>query len=608
MRGTSLKITGLGVLAALAAAPSAHAALAGGTPFDADHGPDLRTVTILEDNQVNTDYARYCFDEEIRNTPIDDNGFQLRGYDSSESRVSTDAALELGAGLQNCVRVTFGGFLGEEISKFTVGSVSTGAVRDVTGSTLNRADATGVSNTTQGNSAGDTARADLVSVESDPTLNQLIFYFDRRLLAADDNGFGYYDEEGNLRVSNDAAIQNITGGSRVTVTFPTAGGFWTVRDAVRAIVDTGSVADQDGDLNLIQSSVIDQEDEGLTDGLTARPDLVGVNISGPNSVDFQFDGDQPVKINNVGEFFIWDADNNFTSAFEAVVLQETGNSRIVRAFFDVNGDIEDYDLRAWVDEGAVHSNGTVVGIENTFGGLPIGSIPGVSGYTNAPDAQAMVPDADSAGITVEFDQDVRNHNGTGLFTARGVNGNNLGNPSSVTIVDGNTVRLQFASAGIVNSTRGIDLDAGAVEGARGDDSVQQIIGRSVSAPKPPAPPAAGGGGGGGTPGTPAPAAAAPAAAGQQVAGQSGAAPTARVSPARSGSSAKARVLYAKYRKGSLTTKVSGKAKKVKIRITLRGAKGKTVKTVTRTIRTNRQVTLKNLTRSSKVKSVRVRVL
>ncbi|HYF27425.1 MAG TPA: hypothetical protein VD931_16895, partial [Baekduia sp.] len=136
MRGTSLKITGLGVLAALAAAPSAQAALGGGEHFDAKNGPDLRTVTVLQDPEANnrTELVRFCFDrrlqpEDIAPDDIRNRGFRLYGYDSDFEVRSIRATLDQGredSDAERCVIVEFPD--GTDTSRFTVGHVDDNVV------------------------------------------------------------------------------------------------------------------------------------------------------------------------------------------------------------------------------------------------------------------------------------------------------------------------------------------------------------------------------------------------------------------------------------------------------------------------------------------------
>ncbi len=608
MRGTSLKITGLGVLAALAAAPSAHAALAGGTPFDANNGPDLRSAEVLSNPATfGPKDVRYCFDIPVNEATANAGDFGLRGYDEDEFVTAVDVFPTSGDG--SCVRVRFAAEVfsgGNDIAGYTVGAIGPNAIVGApTGSqTWALADATALEGSTQGGEAGNSSNAELVSADIDTDDNSIVFSFDRRLFIPI-NTYFYVDDEGNVVFSDSVTFEG-DGRDVVRATFPDNGGTQTVADAVRAGSIIGGVdQSSSNDVSVPLHTVAVTG----TDGQTSRPDIVNVQRSGTNTVDITFDGDQPVKIDDPTDFYVVEQNGALEWSTNAVVLQLSGNSRVVRVTF--NEDLDDF-VAAGALPGAVLSNGTVTGVPNTLGSGAIGAIGNAVGFTDAPDAQRIILDQDAATVTVEFDEDIYDVDEDD-FHARGVNGNFIvttagqGRPVGIQIVDGNAVVLQFESGGQVAATKGIDIDEDAVEDALGNDSIQQIIGKSSAAAVPPvnpftpAPSSNSGNGGGGNAPAPAPAA-------QQVAGQSGAAPTARVSPARSGSSAKARVLYAKYRKGSLTTKVSGKAKTVKIRITLRGAKGKTVKTVTRTIRTNRQVTLKNLTRSSKVKSVRVRVL
>ncbi|WP_205698622.1 hypothetical protein [Conexibacter sp. SYSU D00693] len=586
---------------AVAAAPSAHAALAGAPTAAFDDRPDLISARVLEDNTNSYDEVRFCFDQDVRNSPIDDEGFYLRGYNNTDSERSDAATLELGDGLQNCVRVRFNNV--SDSSNFTVGAVDGPAggddVRSVTGSVENLADATALINTTQGTDSGNTTLANIIGTTVDPTTNRIEVTFDRPIQTINDpSDFIYVDDEGNTLAATSASIVN-GDRRRVRANFPTNGGADTVRHAVRLFVGDAAVTDQNGNTNQYEVW-----DDVASNGQTSRPDLVGAEISGPNSVDFEFDANQPVKVGVTPALFqVRDREGVEYAGIDAVVLQLSGNQRVVRVYFPTDTDVDGSVVQAAILPGAVLSNGAAFfGAPNTAATIGIGNLTGnPAGFTDAPDATGYEIDQDSASILVSFDEDIDDvPGGPGAFVARGINGNVIAAASTVVTVDGNTVRLQFTDGGQVAATYGVDIAEDAVEGPQGDLSIQQIVGRTPVNPpapgpgNPPAPPAAnnGGGGGGGVLGT---------------GGSNN--PTARVSPARSTKAGKARVLYAKFSKGTVTTKVSGKAKTAKIQVTFLGKKGKLVKKVTKTVKTNKVLKLKGLIKKySAVKSVRVKVL
>ena len=636
MRGKSLIITGASVAAALAvAAPSAQAAIAGGQFLTTETRPDLVSITVGENSDTETPKeVRYCFDINVYPNPAapqaNPNGegmryqprYEIQGYDVDTSSVTTNTVVDDDEN-ENCVIAIFPD--NTTLNTRTVGTVAENAVLADFSGKGNLVDAAALGGGGENVLGGFTTGPDLLSATVQPSFNRIRIVFDRRVRDLDWTEFSYVDAAGNREfgVANNGLSDSFISGddSRVVyIAFDEAPN-QSVRDAVRLELDDEGVFSESqtggGEPNQLDSVAIDGQD-----GLTARPDLLGASVvgGGQNAVDFLFD--QRVEDPNRFAFdLIRDTGENETPT-QVVVLQSGGSARtIIRAYF--NNDGEDFladgeTARVAVDFDAVEAQND--GLTNTIGSVDIGSVRGVNGSTSAPDATSVTFDSDSGTMLLTFDQaiDIDELIGGRLRVVDRF-GNTINSPILPDIVQELSagVRVHIGSD-VAQNAVGVSIDNGLFEGdddGDGDDdadeNVRQSIGRvgAVGSPGPgpiptdnlPSNPPAGGGQQGPAPQAPAPAA-------QQVAAAGGAAPTARVSPARSGKSAKARVLYAKYRKGSLTAKISSKAKKVKIRISLRNKKGKTIKTVTRTVRTNRQVTLKNLTRSSKVKSVKVRVL
>lgn len=623
MRGTTgLKITGLGVLAALAAAPQAHAALAGGQFMFTENRPDLVSATINENTDSSYPKAvNFCFDVTLSNDEVDNNHFWVAGYDSS-SQAQSDLAF-FDPENPKCVIALFDD--DTQFEEHTVATIQDGAVQNLNGQE-NLLNAAPLDSATNPNGSEDesnprvggglTTAPDLVGAVKILASNTIRLTFDAKVDddTVDPDRILYYEPNGN-RVFADSAVVSDGDKRIVFVQFPKEDD-QSVADAVRVALEDGAVRldNQENERSVRQSLAVFGQD-----GYTARPDLLAVTPRPEkNAVDYCFDAKVAVEDEEQFEVFREEERRFVADHAQVLAISDCGvGTSIVRAFFndDAMSIIDELSV-ASVDNGAVEATtGDREG--NSIGSKPLGSIRGVTGFTSAPDAQEMLVDLDDGTITLVFDQpaEVLNLNRISVIDRMGQEFNPA--PDDVAQDGGNRVILNVGS-GLSQQAVAVTLGEAAVEHAdAGDDNVRQAIGRVDAVYSPgtgpfpgdlggtdpgPKPPSNGGGGGGGGQGTPAPAPA------PQVAGAGGQAPVARVSPARSGRSAKARVLYAKYRKGKLTLKVSGKAKKVKIRIALRNRKGKTVKSVTRTIKTNRRVTLKNLTRSSSVKSVKIRVL
>lgn len=605
MRAKRLFISGAGVVAALAAtAPSANAAIAGGNPLVTETRPNLVSVSIREQDNVQPKRVYFCFDESIRPNSIVDTGFQLIGYDVDEIEESNNAVIE--PANDNCIIAEFDN--NTVLAEYSVATVDQGAVRNVSHNKENIRDAVPFSDSTGLIGGGLTTAPDLVSATVDEAFNQIVLVFDRRIEPGSVNlNDIYYYEAGGVRVQADGATLDNSTRTILRVHFPQGGGDQTVADAQRVALEDGAVVAEDA---LSEESVRQSINVEGKNGRTARPELVSAVIANAagNAVDFTFD--QTIETEDASDFEVFrDEESRFQgSTFTVLESQGSLNGRVVRVWFNTPSDQEFAEISvASVDNGAVDS-GDPANLENSIGSVRIGNSRGAKGFTSAPDATDVEFNEVDGTATVTFDQDVQDVDLARFRVVDNDGNETAAQPSDLISVDGNQVTF-IVDQDVLNNAQGVSLQQDAVEtdGNGSDESVQQSIGRDNPVPSAGPDDLPVGGGGGGTP-APQPGPAPAPAPAQQVAAAGGAAPTARVSPARSGKSAKARVLYAKYRKGSLTTKISSKAKKVKIRITLRNKKGKTVKTVTRTVRTNRQVTLKNLTRSSAVKSVKVRVL
>lgn len=596
MRGTSLKITGLGVLAALAAAPAAQANLASAPSLAGvlNYVPVLESANVLNDRDV-----EFCFDRpvELALPGVDADDFELDGYDVSTANIEAAAVTE-DDGKNECVIATFP--LNGSISNRTVATVEANSVRSLgPGNQGNLLDGVALGGSIEEVGAGYTSAPDVTGVSVDYNKNRLTVEFDRPVGAINPALVSYYEAGGDevvavgLNNQGYPSVVNSANPNQVFFAFnqtPTE----NVIEAIRLGLEPGAVSalGEPAEQNVRQSFAI----RNLGD--TDRPELTGAARGPGNSVDFFFD--QGVDINVVACFDVIRDEETIIDATSAVVL-EGSNNRTVRARYNnVGGDFLAGDEIALATVGECAVTAANGGQPNTIGTAKINNGKKAAGYTSAPDATSVSFDALEGTAMVTFDQGDIDVDDIGDFNVIDYDGNNAWFGPNTIVETGSNYVIFYVGAETAQKAAGITIEGNSVDTDQDatDNNVNQALARTnvKNPPGPLHPPAPGPG--------PAPA---PAPSGG-TAGQVAAAPTARVSPSRSGKSAKARVLYAKYRKGTLTAKISSKAKKVKIRISLRNKKGKTIKTVTRTVRTNRQVKLKNLTRSKKVKSVKIRVL
>jgi hypothetical protein len=279
----------------------------------------------------------------------------------------------------------------------------------------------------------------------------------------------------------------------------------------------------------------------------------------------------------------------------------------VRVFFGPNQEdqIRNGLVLAAVEPGAVRGNDSAA-LNNTYGAIGIGQLPNGSGFTSAPDVTGLTFNKDDGTATLTLDQELGATPQTPNpqnFHLLDCTGNDLG-PANQAVVQGQddstTVVLIFGQDRVENACA-VGLDAGALVGQLGDLSVEQIVARNATAPitNPGNP-----GSGSQNPQSPA-----VTATGKPAVGA--------VSPATINSSKSSlRVASAKLKKAKsskavrvLRVRVNGKAKTARIKIQVirkSHGKSKVVRTLVRTVKTNRTVSVR-VGHLKKGQTIRVRL-
>lgn len=593
MRGRSLTITGAGVLAALAAtAPSAGAAIAGGTPLVTDTRPDLVSAQRRDGEQTTPRRVRFCFDARLRSGEVAGQGFELVDYDRSEAERSTEAVVDPED--DRCAIAVFGDDV--DLREYTVATADQGAVRDVAHDKVNLRDAVPFSASTGRIRGGLTTAPDVLSVAVDEAYEELVLRFDRRIEpgSVQPGAFSYYQAGGGV-VTADGATLDASSGTIVRVHFPDGGGQTTVDDAQRVALQEAAVTALGAPSSRSVRQSVNVEGR---DGRTARPELVGAVVAQApgNAVDFTFD--QPVDLEVDGDLQVFRDETTRFDATAATVL-ESRDGRTVRAWFTTASAQEFAELAvATAGAGAVDS-GAPAQLAGSVGSVPLGGTVASIGLTSAPDAHDFEVDLTDGTASVLFDQEVRDVD-LSAFRVVDAGGNATAvQPSTLVDVDGHVVTF-LVDRDVLAAAQGISLREGAVQtaGSTGDASVQQSVGRDLVVPSrdgdplPEAPAQPGG------PGD------VPVILAGTAPAAGGAAPAPAATPA-----ARPRLRFARYRRGTLVVEVAGtKARTVRLRITLRDRRGKVLKGLTRSVRAGRRTTLRGLTRSAKVRSVHLRVL
>ncbi|HYF26862.1 MAG TPA: hypothetical protein VD931_14060 [Baekduia sp.] len=468
-------ITAASVLAALAAAPAANAAIAGGLPLKTETRPDLVSASIRDStDSVWPKHVVYTFDEAVKGDEINAKAFRLEGYDASSKEAAYYATLDLDNPKQ--VIATFQP--NTNLANYTVATVAEDAVENVSANQSNLVNAVALADSGQKVGGGLTTAPDLLGAEVDASYNRLILTFDSKV----EPGMVtwtkilYYDAAGNRVSSDGGPFSWVSDGNRTIVAahFP-ATDMQSVRQAVRVALEDGAVrAEDDTNEESVRQSlaVLGQ------DGYTARPDLLAVApVPNKSAVDFTFD--HAVSIDEVKDFEVFRNEERRYLAESATVLQDDAHAgRTVRAFFPNEAIAILNELAvASVDDHAVVGTGGP-GYHNTIGSKLIGAAKAVKGFTSAPDVSAVAFDWDDGTATLEVDQPALVVNKDAISIVDRFGNEHPAAPLEVVLQGGNKIILQIGS-GMAKEAVGVTLENGALAHRyAGDLSVRQAIGRA----------------------------------------------------------------------------------------------------------------------------------
>jgi hypothetical protein len=384
-------------------------------------GPDLRTVRVT-DNSL--DEVTFCFDENVDDTPIQDNFFHLQGYDEDKIATGNNSALDTD---RRCVIVRFNNSE-MDVNQYTIGVVEQNAVIDEPGNFNNPQNSATLQNTAlgPGGQDGRTGGPDLVSTTDVSSTNDVLYTFDESLdeVQCNPDFFGWYSTQGEDAVDDDAPARGLScdiEGSDDQVARIGFDPSNDVDDATRYFVDRDQVDPNVPDDSPPNAGIEDLGDDssiGLmspinSTGQTDDPDLSSVTRVDSNSYDYLFDEDLDDTCSS-SLFHLYGEDDFQYTADDCDPQGSAGSIRTVRAHF--NGGSDDNDTTSFsafeLPTAGVESCATQGETPNfecsTIGGAPVSGVTSgeAPGHTDAPDLHQAVFRNNFDEVVYHFDENV----------------------------------------------------------------------------------------------------------------------------------------------------------------------------------------------------------
>jgi hypothetical protein len=385
-------------------------------------------------NDTDAEYAVYRFGRvvhEIRDTQ----GFTLKGFNVDTRAKASDARLVQG----DPTSVLVGFAPGTDLTRYTLGSVDTGAVADEAGEAnlpgsipLEGSTAAGAQNVTDG--------PDLVSVRAINSLERVVFTYDEQIdeRSGEAAKFGYYTADGK---SVPATSLVTADDNSITVGFDRQ-----VEDGVLFWAKAAATRNLRG----IESS------PGSVGAATTAPDLVSVsNVIGRSQFDYVFDA--PVTDVDLARFVVYAADG---TAYTAKGFARP-TAEVVRIAIPEIHDFSGNMVLAAADEGAVKSDDRSR-VVSTLGSRHIGST-SASGMTAGPYLASVSLDEAVGQIQFVFDKPVDDdvtYDAANFMVMTPAG--DLVRAASMVEVTGNTILMNF-DKNIVHAAKGVVVNDGAVQ-------------------------------------------------------------------------------------------------------------------------------------------------
>ena len=405
-------------------------------------------IESLNLDDTDQEYAVYRFGRVVHDI-TDARGFVLKGFNMDTKAAAADARLVQG----DPASVLVGFAPGTDLSRYTLGSVETGAVEDEAGEG-NLPGSVPLEGNTVAGSQNLTDGPDLVSVRAIHSLERVVYDFDEQI--DERNGvqaarFGYYTADGK---SIAAASLVTADDNSVTVAFDrqTEDGvlFWAQQGAAK-------------NLRGIESS------PGSIGTSTTAPDLVSVsNVIGQSQFDYTYDS--PVSDVALEKFVVYAADG---TAYRATGFARP-SAEVVRIAVPEIHKFSDNMALAAAEDGAVKTSDRSE-VASTLGSRHIGSMSAADGVSAGPWLTSVSMDDAVGQVRFVFDKpldDNRTYEAKNfmIMTPAG----DLVRAQSMVEVTGNTILMNF-DKNIVHAADGVVVNDEAVKDFQGQKSPARTI-------------------------------------------------------------------------------------------------------------------------------------
>ncbi len=405
-------------------------------------------IESLNLNDTDQEYAVYHFGRVVHRIS-NAQGFILKGFNMDTRTAAADARLVQG----DPTSVLVGYAPGTDLSRYTLGSVETGAVQDEAGE-ANLPGSVPLEGSTVAGSQNLTDGPDLNSVRAIHSLERVVYTYDEQIderNGSDASRFGYYTADGKTVPATSLITAD---DNSVTVAFDrqTEDGvlFWAQQGAAK-------------NLRGIESS------PGSIGTSTSAPDLVSVsNVIGQSQWDYTFDA--PVSSVDIDKFVLYAADG---TAYEATGFARPSAEVVRIAIPEIHKFSGNMALAA-ADEGAVKTSDRSE-VASTLGSRHIGSSSAANGVSAGPWLSSVSMDEGVGQVRFVFDKpldddltyDAANFM---IMTPAG----DLVRAQSMVEVIGNTILMNF-DKNIVSAARGVVLNDEAVTDFQGQMSPARTI-------------------------------------------------------------------------------------------------------------------------------------
>jgi hypothetical protein len=405
-------------------------------------------IESLNLNDTDQEYAVYRFGRVVHEIS-DAHGFTLKGFNMDTRATAADARLVQG----DPTSVLVGFAPGTDLSRYTLGSVNTGAVEDEAGE-ANLPGSIPLEGNTVAGTQNQTDGPDLTSVRAIHSLERVVYDYDEQIneqAGSDASRFGYYTADGKTVTGTSIVTAD---DNSVTVAFDrqTEDGvlFWAKSGAVKNLRDIAS-------------------SPGSIGTATTAPDLVSVsNVIGQSQFDYTFDA--PVSSVALDKFMVYSADG---TAYKATGYARPSAEVVRIAIPEIHKFSADMALAA-ADEGAVTTSDRSE-VASTLGSRHIGSTSAADGLSAGPYLTSVSMDDAVGQVLFVFDKPVddnRTYDAKNfmIMTPAG----DLVRAQSMVEATGNTILMNF-DKNIVRAANGVVVNDDAVQDFQGQKNPARTI-------------------------------------------------------------------------------------------------------------------------------------